>query len=82
MSKTTPSILRANQVQFQGPLQLGLDATARPEPQTDPGQAPPQPEQAQPQARIAENHPEYALVELTCTCGKTTYIRCDYTGPA
>jgi len=28
--------------------------------------------------RIAENHPEYALVEMTCSCGKITYVRCDY----
>jgi len=82
MSKTTPNVLRANQVQFQGPLQLGLDATARPEPEAEPAPIQAQPEQAEAQARITENHPEYALVELTCTCGKTTYVRCDYTGPA
>ncbi len=78
MSKTMRNVLRASEVQFQGPLQLGLDALSRPKPESKP--TPAQHDSTQPQVRIAENHPEYALVELTCTCGKTTYVRCDYAG--
>lgn len=28
--------------------------------------------------RITQNHPEYAVLEVTCPCGRTTHIRCDY----
>ncbi len=31
-----------------------------------------------PSVRIAQNHPQYAIIEVTCPCGKTTYIRCEY----
>lgn len=33
---------------------------------------------ASPQVRIVENHPEYAIIELTCGCGAKTSVRCDY----
>jgi len=72
MLKTMPNVLKANEVRSAGPMQLPLQ----------PGPA--QPAGAAPVAsgpacvRIAENHPEYALVEVTCSCGKITYIRCDY----
>lgn len=75
MPKTMRSVLRASEVQFQGPLRLGLDATSRPEPKA---QSATQHAPAQARVRITENHPEFALVELTCSCGKTTYVRCDY----
>ena len=35
---------------------------------------------AAPQARILENHPEYAVIEVTCTCGTSTRLRCEYAG--
>jgi len=65
-------VLKTSEVQFEGPLQLSLDPVAAPVPSG--------PQAAAPQARIriAENHPEYALVEVTCSCGQTTYVRCDY----
>ncbi len=31
-----------------------------------------------PQVRITENHPEFAVIEVTCRCGSKTYLRCDY----
>ena len=65
-------VLKANEVQFAGPLRLPLDPTApletgRPALTSEPAHI-----------RITENHPEYALVEVTCSCGKTTLVRCDY----
>jgi hypothetical protein len=35
---------------------------------------------AAPQVRVLENHPEYAVIELTCTCGTSTRLRCEYAG--
>jgi hypothetical protein len=29
-------------------------------------------------AKILDNNSEYALVELTCCCGKKTLVRCEY----
>ena len=31
------------------------------------------------QVRIVENHPEFAVMEVTCGCGAKINIRCDYT---
>ena len=69
-------ILKASEVQFEAPVQLGLAPGAAPNPgppQPAPGTGPPQA-----RARIAESNAEYALIELTCACGQTTYLRCDY----
>jgi len=27
---------------------------------------------------IVENQPEFAVIEITCSCGTKTYIRCEY----
>lgn len=29
-------------------------------------------------AKILDNTNEYALIELTCACGRKTLVRCDY----
>ena len=72
MLKTARHILKANQVAFDGPLHLGLDPAGRPYGTTAPCDS------AGPSARVTQNHPQYAIIEVTCACGKTTYIRCDY----
>jgi len=33
-----------------------------------------------PQVRILETHPEYAVMEVTCSCGTKMSLRCDYAG--
>lgn len=33
-----------------------------------------------PQVRILETHPEYAIMEVTCSCGTKMSLRCDYAG--
>lgn len=65
-------LLKTSEVQFAEPLQLSLDPAAAPPTGATPADSQPA------RIRIAENHPEYALVEVTCSCGKTTYVRCDY----
>ncbi|MHC4748205.1 MAG: hypothetical protein ACYS18_12960, partial [Planctomycetota bacterium] len=32
----------------------------------------------QPQARILESRPDFAVIEITCSCGKKTNLRCEY----
>jgi len=72
MPKTMRHVLKANEVQFADPLQLSLDPAA------PPGTGGPTPTSQPAHIRIAESHPEYALVEVTCSCGRTTFVRCDY----
>jgi hypothetical protein len=32
-----------------------------------------------PEVRIVEKHSEYAVIEITCACGRKTCLRCEYT---
>jgi hypothetical protein len=66
------SVLRANQVQFADPLQLSIDPAAMPRNDHSPEPSPAQ------RVRIIESNPAYAVIELTCSCGRTTQVRCDY----
>jgi hypothetical protein len=72
MPTTMRHVLKANEVKLAGPLQLSLDPATTPQTAGSPGPSAPA------RIRIAENHPEYALLEVTCSCGKTTLVRCDY----
>jgi len=33
---------------------------------------------SEPKIRMLENKPEYAVIEVTCSCGTTISIRCEY----
>ena len=35
-----------------------------------------------PQVRILENQAEYAVIEVTCSCGTRMSIKCEYSGAA
>jgi hypothetical protein len=72
MLTTTRHVLKADEVIFDSPFHLGFDPAA-------PGRdgRPPCVSDG-PSVRVAQNGPEYAVLEVTCACGKTTYIRCDY----
>ena len=65
-------VLKASEVQSAEPLQLSLDPATPPPTGGSPATSRPA------RIRITENHAEYALVEVTCSCGKTTYVRCEY----
>ncbi len=72
MLKTTRRILKANEVALRNPFHLDLDPAVLP--------AGPKPPSAAtgPSVRIAQNHPQYAVIEVTCPCGRRTYVRCEY----
>jgi hypothetical protein len=71
----TRRVLKANQVQSTGSFRLELQPQASAPPGAPPHGSTPA------RIRIAENHPQFALVEVTCSCGKTTLVRCEYAGP-
>ncbi|MBN1505455.1 MAG: hypothetical protein JW955_01345 [Sedimentisphaerales bacterium] len=32
----------------------------------------------QPRVRVADSNAEFAVLEIVCTCGRVTHVRCDY----
>ena len=74
MGKTASRILKGSDVKLEGRFTLDI---AQPEPG--------RPKQsgtalAEPQVRIVENQPEFAVIEITCSCGTGMYLRCEYAG--
>ena len=73
MESQTGHILRSDNVKLQGCFHLDI------------GQNAPSPANAKnatltpAQVHIVENHPKYAVMEVTCGCGTKTRIRCEYT---
>lgn len=76
MAKTTKRILKSNNVRLEGQFHLGLAQAESAEGRTRQTSA----ASAAPQARIVENHSEFAVIELICSCGTGTYLRCEYAG--
>ncbi|UCC23584.1 MAG: hypothetical protein JSW23_05895 [Planctomycetota bacterium] len=72
MIQATARILRADSVKVEGRLSLDL-TQAHPQLPRAAGAA-----SAQPQVRILENHPDFAVIEITCSCGAKTNLRCEY----
>ena len=71
MQRLATNILKGSDVRLEGTFRLDVPS-AGPSPQTHNTPS------AVPQVRIAENHPEYAVIEITCSCGKKSYVRCQY----
>lgn len=72
MTKTVGNILKSSDVKIEGRFHLNVDSGAHPAQQQRKNPNPP------PQVRIVEKHPEFAVLELTCSCGNKSYIRCEY----
>ena len=72
MPKTTRHVLKADEVALEGPLRLGLGPT------TAPAGSAPRPASAAATVRVIQNHPDYAVIEVICPCGRVTEIRCEY----
>jgi len=72
MAKAAGHILKGSNVKLKGPFHL------------DAGEVAPGPAKGKdgasaiPQVNIVENQPEFAVIEITCSCGTKTYIRCEY----
>jgi hypothetical protein len=72
MLKTATRILKSENIKLEGRFQLDIGQTESDLPKrTIPASSPPQ-------ARMSENHPDYAVIEVTCSCGTTISIRCEY----
>lgn len=71
MVKALGRILKDSEVKVEG--KVCLDA-ARPAPSPPPHESP----AAEPTVRMVENHAEFAVIEVTCSCGSRTMVRCEY----
>ncbi len=65
-------VLKGNRVRLEEPLRLSIDGMETP------GRAGSCQSGTQPRVRVAQNHPEFALLEVTCACGKVIHVRCEY----
>lgn len=76
MARTSGRILKGQDVELQGQYRLEAGQVTPPKPEPSPAQAGP----AVKQARIIENHPDYVVLEVTCSCGAKMVLRCKYAG--
>ncbi len=72
MEKTPGHVLKSNKIKLEG--HFCLDADRDVPRQAKSGNV----TLAQPQVLVVENHPEFAVMEVTCRCGEKTHIRCEY----
>lgn len=72
MGKTISQILKADEVAFEGQFQLDVSKGGS---NTPKGGAP---AVVAPGARIIESNSEFAVIEITCSCGRTARLRCEY----
>ena len=73
MEKPVRHVIKASDIKLEG--QFRLDAT-----QTSQGtREGKNVATTTPQVCIAENNPDFAVIEITCSCGTKTYVRCEYT---
>ncbi|MBN2182622.1 MAG: hypothetical protein JW715_11980 [Sedimentisphaerales bacterium] len=72
MAKKTGQILKSDEIKLEGRFHLN-PADARNNSQGQKVSALPSPH-----VRILENTPEYAVIGVTCSCGREISVRCDY----
>jgi hypothetical protein len=75
MGRTVGHILKAQDVKLEGQFQLDLFQAGLSGSQNvnDTSSTPPT-------ARVVENRPDCAVVEITCSCGTKTSLKCEYIG--
>ncbi len=72
MESPAGRILKADHVELEGRFHLEVA-------QPQPGQAKTKDVTlAAPQVSIVESQPEFAVIEITCSCGTKTHLRCQY----
>lgn len=76
MEETAGRILKGDNVKFEG--QLHLDACQVPAGVKQGLSGNKNVSSAVPQARIVEEQDEFAVIEIICSCGTKTSVRCEY----
>jgi hypothetical protein len=71
MRRTAGHILRSDEVRLEGQLNLSVL-------QSEPRHTSTAMNAGAQTASIVQSHPEFAVIEITCSCGATMYLRCEY----
>ncbi len=75
MDKVLRRILRSDEVKLEGQVTLQMKQLQ------SPAQPSSQKTAKQPAAvEIVENHPEFAVIQITCCCGEKMHLRCEFAG--
>ena len=74
MVKTAGRILKSNDVKLEGQFHLDVTQAGSDLPKQQVAAS------SEPQVRVLENHPEYAVIEVTCCCGRKMSLKCEYAG--
>ena len=69
--QTTNRVLKSDEVEIDGRCHLDIDHTVS-------SAQPDNNNSVAAKARILDNTNEYAIIELICSCGKKTLVRCEY----
>jgi hypothetical protein len=70
----TARIIKGSDIKLEGTFRLDANQPQQsaPSPQRPAAGAVPV------QARILESQPQYAIIEVTCSCGTKTQVRCEF----
>jgi hypothetical protein len=73
MEEKTQRVIKADNIKIDGPVKLGLNtAGGSPRPAVSVSGA------GSAGAVIVEKNSQFMTVEVTCTCGKKTYLKCEF----
>jgi len=72
MMQTMNRVLKSSEVEIDGRCNLDIGHSVSP---AQPGKSN---AGAAANAKILDNNNEYTLIELTCSCGQKTLVRCEY----
>jgi hypothetical protein len=70
--KSATRVLKAHEVEVSGIYSLATGRSSCQAAQDAAGV------EGSPQAQIVEQHPQYAVLQVTCACGQTLQVKCDY----
>jgi len=72
MKTAAGHILNSSDVELQGQFHLDIDLATKRLTEEKGADA------AAAQAHIVESHPQFVVIEITCSCGVKTYLKCEY----
>lgn len=76
MGRPAGRILKSHNVKLEGRFRLDGTQIGTGLPKAENGLS------VSPQASIVEKHPEFAIIELICSCGAKTCLKCEYAAGA
>jgi hypothetical protein len=71
MRKAIGHVLRSDEVRLEGQLNLSVL-------QSEPNHTNAAMNAGAQTASIVQDHSEFAVIKITCSCGATMYLRCEY----